>query len=269
MKYEPVLFSQILKGAGIKDHHTIRKRLIDLIKENRISQIKLIHIPQSNKKRIHYHIIPQSEKMSNLIFKETLLSKLGNSYYDGIKYETPIHFQMSHKLQLLNKEFQSTLKYIKTKSKDSNSIKYFESENIQFIDGLIKVLEFVTQSIENKSYDSFREAYDDDQMRMAIGDMDKIYHVYKEVKSNKKAVGPIKTLIANLLIENTKSRAMKTMNMSSKTGSKLYRELFNDDDSPKVDLLNEINEKSIGKKESLPLFPSGETLLKKWKKIKN
>ena len=79
--------------------------------------------------------------------------------------------------------------------------------------------------------------------------------------------GPMKTWIANLMIENTKSGTMKKLGLSTKLGAKLAKELFNDDDSPKIDVINKINEDSIGMKEYGTKIPSGETLMKKWQDL--
>ena len=99
--------------------------------------------------------------------------------------------------------------------------------------------------------------------RFLIGRMDLTHSNFKQLKSNSIVSGPIKTIIANMMIEETKSGVMKKLGLSPKLGSKLAKELFNEDGSPKIKVINEINIKSIGVKKFGTLIPSGETLMKK------
>lgn len=269
-EHEPVLYSQLVMESGVKDPSVVRRRLTDLINDNRVSSTKLNHVVDNNKGRTRYHVIPTSKKITNLIIREEYLSKIGHDYYDGIKKGVPIDFQFAHKLKLLFKEFQDLEERFRQKSKglDFESIRGFKRHNMQLLYDFQLILEAVVQV--KMSQDAYW-LWDgiENQILMTIAAMDKTYATYKDLRTNKIVGGPIKTMIANLLIENTKSGTMKKLGLSPKLGSKLEKELLNEDGSPKVNLINKINENSIWKKEFLPFVPSGETLLKKWKDLQS
>ena len=94
-----------------------------------------------------------------------------------------------------------------------------------------------------------------------------MFESYSTLKGNKILVGPIKTILANIMMEKTKSDAMKTIGLSPKLAANFEKSVFNKDGTPKVKAINEINIKSIGVKEFGSLVPSGETLMEKWKKL--
>lgn len=269
-EHEPVLSSQIIRGAGIKDHKITRKRLTELVREKRVSSMKLKYTQKKNKGRRFYYSIPSSEEISNIITKEEYLSKIGTKYYDGVKKDVPIDFQFAHKLGLLIERFQKLEQLFKEKSRgiDFEEITGFSQHNKQLIYDFFLILQTIAQAKINGSYFWLKEYYDK-QLYSHIESLDKMFHNYKDLASNNKIGGPNKTFAARLLLENTKSGAMKKLNLSSKLGSKLERELFNADGSPKVAVINEINEKSIGMKEFLPYYPSGDTLLKIWKDMRD
>ena len=262
---EPCSQAMIVKKSGVKDPKVIRKRLENLLKNGKISTIRLFHIVNSNKGRWHYYSTPPTFKIKNDIVLENYLQKIDNKYYSNTIDDVPIYIQFQYKLNCLLQEYLKLKEKFEIKAKgfDFESITHFEEYQLQAFADLKEIRNIVISNPD--SYSMYQNWYDD-VMKQAISKMDLMFYGYKTLLGNTVAGGPIKTLIADLMIKNTKSAAMRKMGFSSKLGAKFDKELLNEDGSPKIDVINEINIKSIGVKEFGPI-PSGETLMKKWKDL--
>ncbi|WP_100182712.1 hypothetical protein [Candidatus Nitrosotenuis aquarius] len=283
-KHEPVLFRQIVSNSGLQDHKTVRKRLSELIAKKQIGTTKLVYTTNKNKGREFYFSIPPSKKISDLLLREDIFRKIGtDKYYYGIRDDVPLPVQAAHKLRLLMLEFQrlkqkfdskSNCIVVKIRDSDGKSMYDFESSNAQLLIDFAAIV----KSSTSDSYFGFKEYYDS-VLRDIISKMDDMFQNYKILYGNGIFDGPIKTIIARLLIENTKSGAASQLpkllfgdskiklkkSFCLKIASEIERELFNKDGSPNIDRINQNNINTIGVKEYLPLILSGEALYEIWK----
>jgi len=266
---EPCSQAMIVKESSVKDPKVVRKVLLELEKHDKMITSKVFHYAVPNqKKRTFYFKIPFSEKILSMMGKEESLNKIGTKYYVGIKKGIPLEMQYLYKLNLLNEEYHDLKKLFKSKTKNYEKIANITNweklmlENLEFFVYIIKSYYNVIDTPEDTPIIS---TYFNAVFRFLIGRMDLTHSNFKQLKSNSIVSGPIKTIIANMMIEETKSGVMKKLGLSPKLGSKLAKELFNEDGSPKIKVINEINIKSIGIEEFGTLIPSGETLMKKWK----
>lgn len=267
-KNEPCSQAMIVRDSGVKDPKVIRNVLTELEKQDkRIAFQKFNYVVPKQRGRIFYFKRPFSDKILGIIGKEELLSKIGIKYYFGVKKDIPLEIQYTHKLSLLNNEYNSLKKLFKKKSENYEKITKITDwenltlNNLEFFVSVIKKYYILVDDPENSQM-CFE--YVNGIFPELIEKMDFFYSNFTELKSNSKVAGPIKTIIAGMMIDENKSGVMKKIGMSPKSGSKFEKELFNEDRTPKIKAINEINIKSIGVKEFGPI-PSGETLMKKWK----
>lgn len=260
-----VLFKQIVNESGINDSKTVRKRLLSLIKKEKVSTSRFFHVVKKNRGRWYYYSKPVSAQVQAELTIDSYLKKVGNKYYYGIIDYIPIYVQYDYKFQFLFYEYKKLLEKFKRKSKrdDIESINRFEIYNLQLLAGLKIILNSIIS--DQDSYFTFKPSFDN-LLKQSISKMDLIYRNYKTLLGNKFAEGPIKTIIAKFLVENTKHGAMKKLGFSSKLGSHIEKELFNHDGSPNIKKINQNNMMTIGVKEFPPHIASGETLYKLWKK---
>lgn len=276
---EPANYSQIVTKSGVSDRTTLHKRLVELGKTGSISKIKISGFIHRYKKGIHYYKKPASQKIQNIIKIELYLSRLNFKYYFGIKKGMPLNFQYLYKLKLLTlekqkleKKFTQQVSHIQNNEHKKNATiinnNFIHTQNtviIEFWNFYVQKEELeINWSTNGASLMSYFEPI----MQSHIHAMDKVFKVYKEIKSRKKFPGPLKIFIADKLIDDTIRKAMRNFNAKSKLGAKIKKELFNQNDSIKVEAINKIKEEYFGSKDFSSLFfPSGEDLEKKRERI--
>ncbi|GEM_PF-5155065 len=259
----------IVENSGRNDPRVVRKILQELEKEGKCGSKKLYHGVPNQKGRKFYFMIPLSEKMLGIMGKDEFTKILGMKYHQGIKKKIPLEIQYVHKLDLLKEEYYHLKKFFSRSKHYKKIADYtkFEETNLSNLEFFVYIIKKYYDVIDTPNYQKIYSKYFNAIFKLLIERMDLIHSNFTILKGNTVVAGHIKTIIANMMIEETKSGVMKKLGLSPKLGSKLARELFNEDGSPKIKVINEINIKSIGIKEFGILIPSGETLMKKWKEI--
>lgn len=272
-KREPCTQASIVKESGVNDPKIVRKTLLELKeKDKKISSKKFQYMVEKQKGREFYFVFPISEKVWRKLGREEAFRIMGDGYYFGVKNEIPLEIQYMHKLIFLKDEFLDLCKKFSKQNENYDIIirkTGFEKRVVSILNFYAFIIDSYYKIIDSYGNDPFYFTYFDSVFRLMIEEMDRWHSNFKELRTNQKVGGPLKAMIANMMIDQSKSGVMKKIGMSPKSGRKYEKELFNKDGTPKAETINQLNLNSIGKKEFGDIVPSGENLMKKWKKLQN